>query len=245
MAKAKTADLDELPAITLQDSPGDTFGIEPNIETEDQAELALHLMGFYSDYAAVVQGSTAALIKRIQERGNQRCTIEIEKQPIGCGARHAQLLAALERYTEEQRPELKNADGDRTPRSAKLSHGKIGWRRGRAAVQVCEGKNQSDVKAALEKHSASETKPGIAVQLQKLAAKARIFFDDKRKLFVDQLFTVSVALNVTKARDAFEKKELTRDDLKRLHLRYNEGDDEFFAEPAKFTPSRSAAPSSH
>ena len=242
MAKSKNVPLDELPVISEADRPDTSLGFEPVIETEDQANEALQEMAYLDAYARSVQARAACKMKRIQDAANAMCVLKVGNRKVPCGDRSQALGAALKVYAQTHRPELKEADGKRIARSVKLTHGKIGWAKGRDAVVVSKGCTAKDVKQALESISATDDKPGVITRLQNLLSRMRMFGADPAPVKADLIFTVSVDLSTTKAREAVGKKKITQEQLAQLNLEFRVGTDEFFAEPATFQPTRAAVP---
>ena len=246
MAKKRTDAPEELPVISKLDRPRNTLGLEPVIETEEQANDALEEMAYLQAYASAIQARKEMRIKKIQAAADKSCVVKIAGKKVPCGDRDVVLGKALKLYAQTHRPELQNADGKRVARSLKLAMGKIGWGKGRDAVVIVSGNNAKDVKEALEEITTTEDKPGIIARLQSMLSRVRLFKDEERRgCPADELFSVSVDFNATKTREAFQKKKvITADDLARLNLRFAEGEDEFFAEPTTFQPSRAAVPNS-
>jgi len=225
------------PKVQRGDRPATSLGLTPVINSEEQASEALRELAFLELHAATVEAQARRERSVIEHWAEAEASFEIEGESVRGKDRRFALEGALQSYADKKCPELQKADGKSAKRSMKLAAGTIGWKKAKDSVQICEGKTETDVIAALEKSSGGRKGKGIMSKIRGVIEHVLLFAADKRRRAVALMFDVRITLNRTRALNAFTNDTIDKSELRKLGLKFVPGEDEFYVKPDDFSLS--------
>ena len=218
--------------IAATDRPDDLLPVNddpPVIASEAEADKAVREMAFVRVHTKEVEAS----IQRQYDAITQRETAALAIGEKTYAERAADLTTALEVYANKFHPKLKSGNGSR---SLQLQSGTIKWVKSRNTVEYKNGKKHKDVIDAIDKETAGIPKNGggLKARLSTLLGELVLFGRGKAARLVSLFVTPAPKISLTKAREAYDAKKISKDELATLHLVWKKGTDTFIVDPDEF-----------
>jgi phage host-nuclease inhibitor protein Gam len=197
--------------------PDLTLDIKPQIESIEDAELALHEIAWCNAVQAAIRAKLEETMAELNEIATREAAYDVGEERVPIGDRRKILEAELLRWGDEHRTEI--CQGKK--KSAEFRNGKLKWRDAKDAVDYLEGESQ---KSAIE---AVGNESGLLAKIEKLVDA----------IGWHGVFQAKLSVNKTNAVKARQKQQLTDEQLADIGLEFKAGEEYISVEPAEFVRS--------
>lgn len=194
------------------------FPRNPKIDSDQELNEAVGEIGYMIAYEAYQKNQLKLRIDELTAEFQARLKVSVQKEklPLSISEYRNNLHAAVEKYCKKNRVKLLEDD----KKSREFTHGTIGWRDTRAAIDFCEGYTASKVEKLLD----SIVTGGVLKRVRKLAAS--LFFVGTRP--VSLVCEPKLAFSKTNAMKAYQDGKLKDEHLEAIGVQYVEASEDFY-----------------
>lgn len=223
--------------VTALDRPEDLLPCEISIESDEQVEQALRELAFIDAHSASVSHQIDEQVRKLRQEQSQRLQLRIDDVDVPYAQRRRDLETALESYVRSSRPQLPKAKGKK---SEEFRHGVVGFREQRSSVGYAEKKDHKSAISAINSATGKvrQNKGGLKQRLQELGRSLRLFARDKHERMIALFVDLQPKVNLTRAKQCVENGDLTKAQLRKFGLVYDDGGTTFYATPTQYEAKR-------
>jgi hypothetical protein len=196
------------------------------IRSLEAADFALSEIGRLQAIEKQIQAECDRELGLVRGKHKERMVVVVDGERMTLADRRTQIEAALEKFATKSRAEILEGG----LKSKALNHGTVGWRSSARKLVACEGGAPKTLGIVLDT---------IVDILRKTIGGLKLLFDAGDGRFLD----VQITFKKDAMLDAFERKEITKAELRKVGLRVQEPVDTFYVKAkALEVSSQSASP---